>query len=74
MLSEAVQVCNDIVSNWSAPCNQPCPIAGYSVDIEDVLISGVTNQTSYTFPINESVCGETLQISVSAINTTATNN
>ena len=73
MSSEAVQVCNDIVSNWSVPCNQPCPITGYSVDIDDVLMSEITNQTSYTLPIDESVCGETLGIRVSAINTTATN-
>ena len=68
------QMCNDIITSWTVAPNQTCPITGYSVNISGVVIPVGGDQTSYTQSINDNVCGETLEISVSAISASGTGN
>ena len=59
--------CNDIIISWTAPPNQAWPITEYSVNVSGVMMSVAADWTNYTHSIHDSVCGETLEIIVSAI-------
>ena len=70
------QICNDIITKWTTPIDQPCPITGYSVNISvgGVVLPNTMNQTNYTLSVNSSICGKTFEISVSAISAAGTSN
>ena len=68
------QFCSDVVANWVAPTSPTCPITRYIVSISGFVMSVDANQTSYTIPMNDSVCGKTFEVSVSAIIAAGTSN
>ena len=71
----ATQNCNYIDISWTAPENQTCPITGYMVSIPGVLMPRTTNDTSYTHSVNNnSFCGKTVEVYVSAISAAGTSN
>ena len=68
------QFCSDVVTNWVAPTSPTCPIIGYIVSISGFVLSVGADQTSYTIPMNDSVCGKTSEVTVSAISAAGTSN
>ena len=62
------QICNDVVISWIAPTSQSRPITGYSVSISGNVIPVAADQTSHTHSFNDSVCDDTFEIGVFAIN------
>ena len=68
------QYCNDITTSWRKPSSEICPITGYNVNISGFVMSVDANQTNYTYSVNDSVCRETVEISVSAISAAGTGN
>ena len=68
------QYCNDINTRWRKPSSEICPVTGYNVNISGFAMSVNANQTSYTYAINDSVCREMIEISVSAMSAAGTGN
>ena len=72
---KVTQCCNEFVITWSTVCaHQTCPITGYNIYLaignNTVIVPG--NQTTYTQPISDSLCGSTIQISMSVSNAAET--
>ena len=63
----AAQYCDNIITSWTPPSNQTCPVTGYSVNISDVMVPIAGDQTSYTYSITESDLVGSIDISVLAI-------
>ena len=63
---DVVYDCVSLVANWTTSYAGPCPITGYSVNISGIVVLLAADQATYSHPINESDCGTTLDIQVSA--------
>lgn len=66
------QYCYKIVISWTALSDNPCPITGYSITVGSSTETVDADVTNYNYPISDSDCGNTLQISVSAVNAAGT--
>ena len=58
--------CFSVLANWTTFDADHCPITGYIVNISGNVVLLAANQTTYSHPINESDCGTTLNVHVSA--------
>ena len=63
----AAQYCGNIITSWTPPSNQTCPITGYSINISEDMVLVAADQTSYTYSITESDLVGGIGISVLAI-------
>ena len=70
---EVEQRCSEVVISWAVP-NSSCPITGYHIAIGDSTETLGAEQTNYSVTVNESDCGSTFQISMSAISAAGTGN
>ena len=63
------QFCNSIVITWNAVPDDPCPVTGYKIDVDNTTISVPAGLTSfnYVYPLGDNYCGNTYHISVYAI-------
>lgn len=62
------EMCNIIVITWDALPDDPCPITGYRIEVNDTTVSETAGVISFNYPLEDQSCGKTYQISVYAIN------
>ena len=64
--------CDSVEIGWTSLPNVPCPIIGYFVSVTGTPVFQDPNWTNYTYPVRDSDCGNSFDISVYAVSAAGT--
>ena len=68
----AIQKFTDVMINWTRLPDSPSPIIEYTITIDGSTVLVPGNESQYTRPINDSECGSSLEIIMSATSAAGT--